>query len=47
MKFPNALTISYGAEYQCRIVLDHLHTLPVKNWKKLCRIMASDIFRMI
>lgn len=45
MKFPIALTISYGAEYQYSVVLDQLYTLPVKNWKKLCRIMASDIFQ--
>lgn len=45
MKPPSTLTIRFGEDYRCELVLDRLHALTVKNWKKLCRLMSSDIFQ--
>lgn len=45
MKLPDTLTIRFGEDYRWELVPAQLHTLTVKNWKKLCRLMSSDIFQ--
>lgn len=45
MRLPNTLTVRFGPNYRCELVLAQLHTLTVKNWKKLCRFMSDDIFQ--
>lgn len=45
MRFPDTLTVRFGPDYRCDLVLEQLHTLPVKNWIGLCRLMSSDIFQ--
>lgn len=45
MNLPDTLTIRFGEDYRCELVLAQLHALTVKNWRKLCRLMSSDIFQ--
>lgn len=45
MRFPDTLTVRSGPDYRCELVLAQLHSLPIKNWRKLCRFMADNIFQ--
>lgn len=45
MKPLRTLTVRFGEDYWCQLDLMLLHTLPVENWRKLCRLMSSDIFQ--
>jgi hypothetical protein len=38
---PNTFHIVNGS-YEALIYLDHIHTMPLKNWRKLVKLAAGD-----